>query len=68
LRGEFEDGAEPVYLKVLEGFKQYYLRNVVLMVLRTIYSLCEAAIAFWKEMLKAFKAMKFKRSTADPCL
>jgi len=66
LHGEFEDGAEPVYLKVPEGFKQFYPRNVVLMLLKTIYGLCEAAMAFWKEMLKAFKAMKFACSTADP--
>jgi len=38
------------------------------MLLKTIYGLCEAAMAFWKEMLKAFKAMKFARSTADPCM
>jgi len=59
LRGEFEDRAEPVYLKVPEGLEGYYPRNVVLMLLKTIYGLCEAAMAFWKEMLKAFKAMKF---------
>ena len=68
LRGEFEDGAEPVYLKVPEGFEQFYPKNVVLMLLKTIYGLCEAAMAFWKEMLKAFKAMQFERSTADPCM
>ena len=68
LRGEFEDGAEPVYLKVPEGFEKFYPKNVVLMLLRTIYGLCEAAMAFWKEMLKAFRSMNFERSTADPCL
>jgi len=36
--------------------------------LKTIYGLCEAAMAIWKEMLKAFKAMKFARGTADPCM
>ena len=67
LHGKFEEGAEPVYLKVPEGFKGFegfYTRNVVLMLLRTIYGPYEAAMAFWKEI----KAMKFEQSTADPCL
>lgn len=68
LRGEFEEGAEPVYLKVPEGFEKFYPTNSVLLLLRTIYGLCEAAMAFWKEMLKAFRSMKFERSTADPCM
>jgi len=62
------DGAEPVYLKVLEGFEGFYLKDVVLMLLRKIYGLCRAAMAFWKEMLQAFKSMKFEHSTADPCM
>ena len=45
----FEDRAEPVYLKVPEGFEQFYPKKVVLMLLRTIYGLCEAAMTFWKE-------------------
>jgi len=68
LQGKFEGRAEPVYFKVPEGFEGFYPKNVVLMLLRTIYGLSEAAIAFWKEILKAFKSMKFKRSTADPCM
>jgi len=44
-----------------------YTRNVVL-ILRIIYGLCEAAMKFWKEMLKAFRSMNFKHSSADPCL
>jgi hypothetical protein len=36
--------------------------------LKTIYGLKQAAFAFWKALLKAFKAMDFERSKADPCL
>ena len=69
LRGEFKDRAvRPFYLKVPEGCEGFYLKNVFLMLLRMIYGLCEAAMAFLKEMLKAFKSMKFECSTADPCM
>ena len=41
---------------------------MVLLLLRTIYGLKNAAIAFWRELLMAFKHMNFMRSKADPCL
>ena len=41
---------------------------MLLLLLKTIYGLKNAAKAFWKELLKAFGAMKCKRSDADPCM
>jgi hypothetical protein len=35
---------------------------------RTMYGLKQAALVFWKEFLKAFKNLGFRRSSADPCL
>jgi hypothetical protein len=67
LNGRFEDGEE-LYMQVPEGFVNYYSGNVVLKLKRTIYGLKQAAYAFWRELLKAFKAMHFQRSKADPCL
>ena len=55
-------------MEVPEGFEKFYGPNVVLLLLRTIYGLKNAAMAFWKETLMAFKHMKFTRSKADPCL
>ena len=68
LRGEFEEGAEPVYMEVPEGFKKYYPPNWILHLRKTLYGLTEAAKAFWRELLKAFGSMDFERSRADPCL
>jgi hypothetical protein len=67
LNGRFEDGEE-LFMQVPEGFEKYYPGNVVLKLRRTIYGLKQAAYAFWRELLKAFKAMKYTRSNADPCL
>lgn len=68
LRGEFEPGLPPMYMKVPEGFEKFYPKDCVLRLLRTIYGLKEAAMAFWKEMLKAFGHMGYERSNADSCL
>ena len=68
LHGEFDEGMEPVYMAVPEGFEKKYDGNVVLKLLKTIYGLKNAAKAFWKELLRAFKAMGCERSDADPCM
>lgn len=68
LRGKFEENAQPIYMKVPQGFEKFYPTNCVLKFLKTLYCLSEAAMAFWKELLKAFRSMGFKRSRADPCL
>ena len=67
LHGKFEDG-EIMYMEVPEGFKQHYGAGMVLLLLRTIYGLKQAAMAFWRELLKAMLSMNFRRSKADPCL
>jgi hypothetical protein len=56
------------YFEVPEGFKKYYLPNVVLMLLRTLYGMIQAAYAFWTTFLNAMWHMKYNRSKADPCL
>jgi hypothetical protein len=44
------------------------VKTVILRLLRTLYGSVQAARAFWKEMLQAFKAMGYSRADADPCL
>ena len=68
LRGEFEPNQPPIYIKVPEGFENFYPIGCVLLLLHTIYGLKEAAMAFWREILKAFKHMGYNRSKADSCL
>jgi hypothetical protein len=49
LKGKFRDG-EVIYMKVPQGFEKFYLQNVALLLLRTIYGLVQAALAFWREV------------------
>ena len=67
LLGHF-DKDRHLYMYVPQGFERFYPKNVVLKLQRTIYGLVQAALMFWKEVLKAFYSMGYKRSKADPCL
>ena len=40
----------------------------MLLLLRTIYGLKQAAYAFWIQLVTAFKDMDYTRNKADPCL
>ena len=55
-------------MTVPKGFEEYYPSDVVLLLLRTMYGLKQAAMAFWRELLKAMYSMDMQRSNADPCL
>ena len=57
-----------IYMKVPERFEKYYGKDVVLLLLKTIYGLKQAAYAFWCIILQIFADMKYTRSKADPCL
>jgi hypothetical protein len=67
LSGELDEHVK-CYLEVPEGFEKYYSPNVMLMLLRTLYSMIQAAYAFWTMFLNAMWHMKYNRSKADPCL
>jgi hypothetical protein len=58
LKGNFEDN-ELRYLEVQEDFEKHYKEGTVLELKRTIHGLKQAAFAFWKELLIAFKSMGF---------
>ena len=67
LHGEFTDG-EVIYMKVPQGFEQYYSETAVLKLNRCLYGLKQSAMAFWKQLLLCMKDLDMKRSEADPCL
>jgi hypothetical protein len=67
LCGNFKDGEE-IFMEVPEGFEEFYGAYVLLLLLHTLYGLKQAAMAFWRELVKALTDMTFKRSAADPCL
>jgi hypothetical protein len=55
-------------MKVSEGFEKYYGKDVILLLLKTIYGLKQAAYAIRCILLKIFADLKYTRSKADPCL
>ena len=67
LHGRFQEGEE-IFMEVPEGWKDKYPSDAVLRLLKTLYGLRQAAIAFWKELLKCMCSMDMNRSKADPCL
>ena len=67
LMGLFENG-ERIHLHVPEGFERFYPANVVLLLMRTIYGLKQAAKMYWIATLDAMYDMNYKRCKVDPCL
>jgi len=67
LHCEFDEGTR-LYMEVPEGFEKFSPAGCLLLLLQTIYGLKQAAFAFWVQLLKALRDMKFDRSKADPCL
>jgi Reverse transcriptase (RNA-dependent DNA polymerase) len=57
-----------LYMELPEGFERFYQNNVVLLWLKGIYGIKQAAFKFWLELLNTAKAMELKRINADPCL
>ena len=54
LKGKFKNG-DVIYIKILQGFEEYYKERKVLQLLRTIYRLKQAAVAFWHKVISAFE-------------
>jgi hypothetical protein len=57
LKGKLNAG-EVIFMTVPQGFEKYYPEDAILLMLRTIYGLKQAAIALWRETLKAFNYMQ----------
>jgi len=67
LHGDFTDGEE-IYIETPERFEPWIEPEHVLLLLETIYGLKQAAMAFWRKLLQAFRYMKLEQSRTDPCL
>ena len=65
--GRFEEG-ESMYIEIPQGFEQYYDDDEVLLLLQTIYGCKQAAMAYYKELVKVNEMVGLIRSKADPCL
>jgi hypothetical protein len=68
LTGEF-DNDETIYTPVPEGFERFCDSNKYLLkLLKTWYGLKQAAMMFWKQLVKAMTNMKCERNHKDPCM
>ena len=68
LHGDFEH-EEEIYTKIPEGFEKFWdPEKWVWLLKKTSYGLIQAAVQFWKILLKAMRYMEYERSKADPCL
>eukprot|EP00957_Ditylum_brightwellii_P061493 4667343-Ditylum_brightwellii.AAC.1 len=72
VKGTFLNGKfcnrEQLYMTVPHRFERFYPSDVLLLLLKMIYGLKQAAIQFWHELQKAFKFMQFHYNKADLCL
>jgi Reverse transcriptase (RNA-dependent DNA polymerase) len=55
-------------MDIPQGFERFYEVNSVLKLLRTLYGLVQAAMAFWQKIVLMFATIGFKQSKADPYL
>ena len=67
LKGEFKEH-EQIYMKIPQGFEEYYEKDTTLLLQKTIYRLKQAACAFWRELVQSFTYMGYHCSMADLCL
>jgi len=56
---------EEIYMQQPEGFKLKGQETKVLRLLRAIYGLKQAALAWWKELESSMKRLGFKRTASD---
>jgi hypothetical protein len=64
---KIEEG-EDIYMKIPQGFEEYYNEDVLLFLLKMIYGLKQEVMVLWRKLISAFKDMNYKRSKTDPCL
>ena len=55
-----------MYMHVAQGFEKYYSRNMVLMILKSIYGTKQADVQFWKELVEWMKNIHYEGNKADP--
>jgi len=64
LHGEFEDG-EIIHMKIPQGFEKHFPEGSVLLFLKCLYGLKQAAKAFWRQLLCTAKGKHGRSSETD---
>ena len=67
LLGLFDNNGE-LYASVPKGWEKFYPSNVVLLLMRTVYGLKQAANCFYRLLVSIMSILQFEKSKADPCL
>ena len=57
-----------IYNKIPEGFEKFYKNDQVLKLNKTCYGLKQAAMQFYRKMVRTMQKLGNERSKADPCL
>ena len=73
VKGEFlnenlDQEKEKMHMDMPEGFKRYYPTNIYLLLMKALHGTNQAAMVFWKELLKCMRDTKYQRSGIDPCM
>ena len=67
LLGTFEN-VERIYCHVPEGWEDYFESRVVLLLLKTVYGLKQAANCFYNLLVRTMRALQFERSVAESAM
>ena len=62
------ENAEKIYCHVPEGGEDYFESGVVLLLLKRVYGLKQAANCFYNLLVRTMRALKFERSVAEPAM
>ena len=65
---DFFQKGEKIYTPIPLGWESFFPPNVLLLLLRTIYGLKQAANCFYVLLVKTMRSLSFSRSPADPAL
>ena len=62
------DNEERIYASVPQGWEDKFPPSVVLLLLKTVYGLKQAANCFYRLLVSIMTVLTYKKSFADPCL
>ena len=68
LLGLFDNEDEKVYASIPKGWDKFFPANTVLLLLKTVYGLKQAANCFYRLLVTVMLNLSFTKSLADPCL
>ena len=67
LLGTFENN-EQIYCDVPEGWEEYFKQGVLLLLLKTVYGLKQAANCFYNLLVHTMRNLDFNKSRAEPAM